>query len=234
MAIVKYGAIVTDINGKVGGSIFKQVASQVSVLQNRTARNPRGHDPKYAASQTANMKTITASIAQQWREFSDVERNAWKSAAQSFVAHNRAGNKITLSGYAYFMKVNCNLVNGFNRSIGAPTPLALLTQLTNVSYTASTISSLLNVNWANSLAADEYLIVSATPMQSIGRGFDKTKLRTIAAFGDTAPSPFQCWTPYSEVFGTPVTNQTIWLALQVTNALTGQISPPIYKRLTFL
>lgn len=99
MARVKYGAIVTEINGKVGGSVFQ--------------RNAYGHSLKNTPSvrslntQSQQIRKISMqSRSKSWSTFSQSDRDSWVAYAQTFPIPSRLNPDSNLNGYNYYLKYN--------------------------------------------------------------------------------------------------------------------------------
>jgi len=103
MALIKLGAVVTQISGKVGGTTFGH-GSNGSYMKNRGS---------YINKQTTKRKAVNtalASITSQWRTLSDAQRLGWQALSPSFPYVNRIGNTAYLSGFNLFTQFNYNRV----------------------------------------------------------------------------------------------------------------------------
>lgn len=104
MALIKLGAFVTEVSGKVGGSIFSRNKGGAYVKNRVVPLNP---DTNFQSA----VRAIFASISQAWSGLTQNQITAWNNAVGDFPYQNRLGEKKTLSGKALFQRLNDNLLN---------------------------------------------------------------------------------------------------------------------------
>lgn len=99
MAQIKLGMGLTDIKGKVGGSVFSSNKNGKYFRNNSVGggRESQIWDTK---------KTILGSVAQIWRTLSEGQREAWNLAATQIPKQNLVGDTVFWSGFNYFSSVN--------------------------------------------------------------------------------------------------------------------------------
>lgn len=104
MAQIKLGLALTDIKGKVGGSVFSSNKNGKYFRNNSVGggRNSAIWDTK---------KTILGSVAQRWRLLSHDQREAWNLAATQIPKTNKVGDVVYWSGFNYFSSVNSKRLN---------------------------------------------------------------------------------------------------------------------------
>lgn len=102
MALAKFGAIVTDIRGKLGGHIFQGNGFSTTV---RTGYSGRGG----FHSQNSLFQTIEGRITADWRSLSAVVREQWELLAHNHPLQTILGDSVPVSGqnfhrhlYTYF------------------------------------------------------------------------------------------------------------------------------------
>lgn len=99
MAVVKYSGLVTDMKGKIGGSVMAGGSGGATMRQN-----------KYGNSkQSANFqrqKARVSSVSQAWRQLTDTQRNAWNAVTTEFPTTNKWGEPRFPSGYELFQRLN--------------------------------------------------------------------------------------------------------------------------------
>jgi hypothetical protein len=124
---VKFGAIVTSIDGKVGGSVFQRSA------YGHTLKNtPQMVKPNTIIQQTRKVSMFNSAKA--WGALTQNNRDAWDTYAQSFPLASRKNPSSNLNGYNYFLKHN--LLSSLANDL---TPLAD-PSVTNLSFTFDTLS----------------------------------------------------------------------------------------------
>lgn len=99
MARVKFSALLTSVQGTVGGSVFQKNKAGF------TLKNKPVVTKTAALKQTAarNFVTVLMSI---WRSYSDTERNAWQLYTNFNPTFTKNSSAVLLSGYQLFMKYN--------------------------------------------------------------------------------------------------------------------------------
>ena len=120
MARIKYGTIVTQINGSVGGNVFQNNAFGFTLKSKGAVRKPSSN------KQNIN-KGYVSSVSKAWANLSDSDRNAWISYAATYPQPSKHSPTDYLSGYGLFLKWNQVYMTGTTipgQIIAAP-PLAL-------------------------------------------------------------------------------------------------------------
>lgn len=109
MARVKFGAIVTDMRGKLGGHLF-QASGNTRVL--RTGRKPTVVKTKFTQVQEGYLKRARNS----WNtDTTAAKKQNWYTAAPNYPVKNAFGDKVIIGGRALFIKrYMAALQAGFN------------------------------------------------------------------------------------------------------------------------
>lgn len=98
MATIKFGAIVTDMRGKLGGHVF-QKGNQSRVM--KTKASPRQNKTSLRNSQQIILETVRS----QWRGLTDAGRLEWSAASSPLSFPSVFNDKIILSGYQLYLKL---------------------------------------------------------------------------------------------------------------------------------
>lgn len=98
MAIVRMGAVVGGISGRVGGVVFASGRSGAVV---KTAARRVGGDTVRARS----VQSVPSAVAGAWAALTDAQRAAWRTAAASVTRTNRLGLGRQLSGWQLYWSV---------------------------------------------------------------------------------------------------------------------------------
>lgn len=104
MAVIKFGAIVTDARGKLGGHVF--------------GKNQHGNSLGTKAVKAVNLTQWQARrgnnmniIIKAWNNLSEANKNQWRATALEFPYTNKFGDKKTMNGYNFFVKTQQNRLN---------------------------------------------------------------------------------------------------------------------------
>jgi hypothetical protein len=103
MARVLYGAIVTEIKGKVNGLVFQKMGSTFGM---RTYKN------QYPNKGTSSQKkrTTWAITASLWKTLTPTQKLSYKNNAASYPTLDKFGNPVVLNQFQLFMLINQILV----------------------------------------------------------------------------------------------------------------------------
>lgn len=102
MALIKLGAFITQLSGKIGGQSISN-RGNVTTIRNITQPSP-------AASLLQSMqRSLTSTISNSWQFLTQTQRDAWAATAVNYTYENRVGQIITRNAYQTFCFCNQNL-----------------------------------------------------------------------------------------------------------------------------
>ena len=113
MASIKYSALISDIKGKLNGTVFSQGRYGSSIRNNK---NGGGRGSALFDSQ----KSALTSISSAWRSLSDEQKQAWNDNAASFPKRNKFGDLVLQTGFNVFMGANVTLLKSGLPTIESP------------------------------------------------------------------------------------------------------------------
>lgn len=118
MALVFMPAGAERALGSVGQHVFMECKAGSTVRQRVNPSQPRS-----AAQLAVRSKMTTTSRA--WASLSDANRLAWNAYAAAHPVSNSFGQQVTLSGFNWFCKLTCNLLESGGAQVDtAPTTSA--------------------------------------------------------------------------------------------------------------
>lgn len=224
MASVKYGTIVTELKGKIGGNVFQGGRAAP------TLKKLWGYIRKQDQAQLSwnNIKRAEfAVVTQTWRTLTDEQRTSWSAAAPSFPFYNKFGDSYTGTGYQLYMQ--CNLLYYVIHS-EVLTVAPSVTEFPNGSLiTMSELTpSRFTLHYPTAPGAGWYLDVQATagfsPGANMGRGgYKKLGLKT---FNDDNNAIFIA--QYKARFGAPVVDTLIKVRCKWVEEVSGLSSQWFY------
>jgi len=104
MALIQMGNIITDIRGKIQGTVFSRNIAG-NTMRNKTV-------PKIYTSEWASVyKQRQQFLMRFWRTLTDSERQTWVEGRTNYTFTNKLGNSITPQANVLFAQLN------FNKSI---------------------------------------------------------------------------------------------------------------------
>lgn len=226
MAKLKYGAVVTDSRGSIGGMVFSRDRFGAVARQKTQPR---------AASSTARtlVQAGLANLSQRWgTTLSQSQRNAWEALATSNPVTDVFGNSHALSGMQLY--VRCNQLR---RQVGlayidtAPGSQAT-TALATMSLTVTT-APLVRISYtATPLGAGDRLYIRATPPLSPGIGNVSPYLAFCSFSGLAQASTYTFTSDYTAKFGSPITGRAISVEVRTMRDANGKLSTALTAKVT--
>jgi len=215
---VKFGALVVDGRGKIGGHVMSKNRSGAYMRTKVTPTNPN------TASQSA-VRSILTGLSQAWRGLTQAQRNAWNGAVSSFATTDIFGDIKNPSGINLYVKLNANLAEvGVSAISLPPLPESVAAPILGA-ITATAGSPAFTVAFTPTpVPADTSYIVRCTAQVSPGKKFVKNLYRNVSVIAAAAASPANILAAYVAKFGTLVEGQKIGIEILAVNETTGQKS----------
>lgn len=227
MAIMIPGVAVSQVSGRVGGTIFSRNKGG-AYLRN-------GSKPIIVTSEAAQLiKAVVAGASRGWADLTQVQRDAWATWAGENPVINRLGQSRTLSGHQCFVQLNSRLLYaGFTALTlppvaTAPAPAPIVSLSCDISDTEAEI-----VFAPTPLGTGLALQVLAYPAPSEGIKNVKNRLALVYTGAAATASPVDIFAEVTARFGTLQAGQVLHIAARVLDSATGLISTPFYASATF-
>ena len=215
---IKWGAIVVDGSGKLGGHVASKNRGGTYFKTKVTPVNPQ------STFQTVN-RAYFAMLSQGWSSLTAAQIRGWNEAVELFRYTNVFGDLKTLSGKALYQKLNQNLlITGQSTISDAPEPQEVPAP---IAITAPGVVS--PASFSIDTTGDttgSVLYARATPVLSAGTSFIKNRLREIAIETGGSDVSIDIQAAYTARFEAPAAGDNIWVAVKAVNAI-GQASPEI-------
>lgn len=210
---LKFGAIVTDGRGKIGGHVASKNRSGAYLRTKVTPSNPN-------TVAQVQVRSILASLSQSWSLLTDGQRKGWNEAVKEWGTTDIFGDIKNPSGINLYVKINANLMSVGRPSLSdAPSKMEVPQSVIVggvLSLGTDSVVISMNNNLANSYAA----LVRATPALSAGVSFVKSQFRVIG-YSDVNNNTIELLGDYSAKFGTPSVGANIYASVQFV-LLNGQ------------
>ena len=217
MGLVKWGALVVDGRGKVGGTVMSKNRAGNYFRNKTTPVNPRT-----TAQVGARNRLITQSQA--WRGLTAAQIAAWNAAVEDFKKTNIFGDQVRPTGF--------NLHNGLNATLDLvsvaaiadpPAPVAV-GGITSVTLTMANGADTASIAYAPSpVPANEAYLVYMTPGVSAGKSFVNSEFRFVVFEDAAATTPLDVKADYASVFGAvPAAGLKVFVRLIPCSKVTGQ------------
>lgn len=216
MAKIKFGLVVTDARNKLGGHVFSKNRAGAYLRTLVTPVNPR-------SSTQTNVRALFGQISKAWSELTEAQRNAWRSAVDSWKRTDVFGDLKRPDGKALHQRLNQQAqVVGYPKIVTPAEP----------SEVASAIAASAEIDVTNtgarvlpmSTSPDSTVQVFATPQMSQGTQFVKDKLRVVYFAKGDAFVPLDLYTAYVARFGVPEANANIHFGIRYIDS-NGNATP---------
>jgi hypothetical protein len=211
---VKWGALMTDGRGKIGGQVASKNRSGAYMRNKVTPSNPQ------TSAQMAVRSTL-ASFSSGWRGLSQAARDAWNGAVSAFSRTNIFGDIVQPTGKNLYTRLNANLTNIGAATIGLP-PVPVEVVEPTVSFDTNTATPTDLQLQVDNLSNDQDYLILATPPTSAGKSFVKSEYRIIGVMPGNAAQPHNVSVDYISKFGDTVAGQKLFVKVVPVVTLTGQ------------
>lgn len=217
-AKIKFGMMMTDARGKLGGHVFSKNRAGAYTRTKVTPVNPQ-------SSYQVAVRNAFTSFAQNFRALTSAQILAWNTAVVNFVGTDVFGDSKTPSGINLYTRLNLNLDNAGQAAITTPPlptgadPNTIATLVADVSSSLFTITTV-----EAAVPTGHTLIVEATGLVSPGKSFVKSEFRVIGTFASAAASPHLAGADWIAKFGSLTAGQKVFARIKTVNNTTGEAS----------
>lgn len=222
MARIKFGMMMTDARGKLGGQVFTKTRSGAAVRTKVTPSNPQ------TASQ-GSVRSAFGIFSQGWNGLTEAQRQSWNSAVDEYKRTNVFGDQYKLSGKNLYMSINQNL-----STIG----VAAVDNVPEIKTTAGITLDSASMNLADdeldissvvvgSYSTGSKIVYEATAALSPGKyNFSGAyRIFNVSALGGDPLSPAVMYNYYVFKFGTPPPDKKISIRAYIIDSVAGISSP---------
>jgi hypothetical protein len=222
MALIKFGSIITDSRGKVGGLVLRMTrwGNTLNVKARTTAAR---------TARQAIAGAILSNTATDWNTtLSESEREDWRTLAATQFSIDAWGNARALTGIALFTRVNsARLAAGLSLITTAPADQAVTTPLT--ATLTITAGPTLSIAWTTTPApANHRVKIYCTRPMSQGTIVAQKKYQFVQLSAAAAASPLDITAAYTALFGPPQGGRRIYAQLAFWNQTNGAQSARLY------
>ena len=221
MALVKFGAVITDSRGQIGGH-------QLRMTQYGPVLGMKGSPTKRTTSRRSITRAIFTDFSKRWwSTLTPSQRDDWRALAAANPITNPWGDEYSLTGLAYYIKLNARLTTaGLAPTDDAPGDQAV-SSLTSVTLAATAPDSLAITFDPTPVPTDYKLYVFATAAQSPGAtNFDR-HFFFIGVVDAAETSPFELWPLYSTRLPQLYVGRQYAVSVAMLKTTNAALSPPI-------
>jgi len=191
---MKFGAIVVDGRGKIGGHVASKNRAGAYLRTKVTPVNPR-------SGSQMQVRNWLAQMSQAWRGLTQSQRNAWNAAVTDFARTDIFGDLKNPSGFNLHNRLNINLLRTGQSILTLPPAPAPVVDILLDSVTATASTGDISMIFTPAGTADSDIVIRGTAPLSAGVNFVKSELRDFNVIGSSNPSPESLGVDYTARFG---------------------------------
>ena len=193
---VKFGALVVDGRGKIGGHVASKNRAGAYLRTKVTPVNPQ-------TTAQSTVRNRLSGISSGWRGLTAAQRLAWNSTVNDFAKTDIFGDIRNPTGFNLYQRLNNNLLTCGESAITAPPAPLAVDAFTSITLTAEdgTVAEALSLAHVGEVEADHLVKVYATPPMSAGVNFVKSEYRLIEILANSASTPADILASYQAVHG---------------------------------
>jgi len=213
---MKFGAIVTDGRGKVGGHVASKNRS-CAYLRTKVTPVNRNSDAQ------ALVRNRFTTLSQAWRALTAGQIQAWNNAVADYATTNIFGDLRNPSGINLFQSLNNVLLSIGETMIFNPPLPAEVAQIEIASFAATSGTPTMILTLGGVIPANTTVKVYATTSLSAGKNFVKSEFRYIGKFDAAHAAALDIKADYLEKFGViGAVGSKIFVQVEPVNVTTGQ------------
>jgi hypothetical protein len=218
---MKFGAIVTEGRGKIGGHVASKNRAGAYLRTKVTPVNPQ-------SIAQMGVRSLFSSLSSAWKGLTADQRNSWLGAVSDYAKTDIFGDLKNPTGAQLYQRLNNNLVNiGETALLVAPAPVAI-PNLESLTVAIAAGAGTMIVNFSPVIPVTEKFIVKATPAVSAGVSFVKSEYRQIAVKDSTFVTTGDLAADWENKFGDiGAAGQKIFIQFIPVVIATGQAGTPI-------
>lgn len=207
----KFGAIVVDGRGKLGGHFFSKNIGGSFMGSKVTPSNPQS---RVQFRRRKFFKWLTY----YWRELTEVQRKAWNDAVPEFLTTNIFGDVRNPTGFELYFQVNY-IRNEFGLTWFSLPPVNKCDfKLNSASVIVQINPNLFRVTFNPAIVYGMGVYVYTTLGLSPGRAFDKNKLHYLRDLANIGQTTYNIQTQYINIMGAmPPLGSKVYTRLQVVD-----------------
>ena len=216
MAKIKFGMMMTDASGKLGGQVFSKNRGGSYVRTKVTPLNPQ-------STAQMSVRGIFAGISSSWSALLDSQRATFNNFVSDYARTDIFGDLRNPSGKNLYQRLNQNLaISGQAGIVVCVSPSEV--PFANLADAFGGVAAQEFLIETHGVTTGSKVVIWATAPLSQGTSFVKNKLRQIQVADGGNTTTTDIWGSYVAKFGTPAAGANIFVGVRVINA-NGQASP---------
>lgn len=221
MALIKWGMMVVDGRGKLGGHVLTKSRNGASVRTKVTPTNPQ------TSYQQAN-RAVFGQLSSNWTSLTEAQRQAWNQAVQEWQKTNIFGDLKNPAGRDLYISLNRNILQAGGTEILVPPTKEGIQPNAITSVDFDDVTESINIDLLEQIRTDERALIYLTAPMSSGRYNFSGAYRFFEGYA--AKTIKISFADYEERFGSLVEGKALGVQVVICNQVTGEKSPPMNER----
>ena len=218
---MKFGAIVVDGRGKIGGHVASKNRAGAYLRTKVTPVNP---NTSYQVLARQRLSTLATA----WSALGDAPRLAWNNATDLWKSTNIFGDLKHPSGFNLFQRLNNNLAQVGVAQINTPPLPTTIGAWTTFSFVPDNTGTMVLTFLPTPVPAGYAVLIDGTAPCSPGLSNANARFRRVTSLAAAAATGVNIQAAYVAKFGSiaPVGDR-IFLRAKYINIATGQVGLPV-------
>lgn len=218
MAKIKFGMMMTDARGKLGGQVFSKNRGGAYIRTKVTPSNPQ-------TQAQAQVRSNLATLSSGWNSLTAQQIAQWNGAVNDWTSTDVFGDIKKPTGKNLYVKLNVNLLNSGQPTFANPPAKLDLPALVDIDVDVTTATDTLEIDGLPVFAEGKYQIEACAPVP-IGVNFVKNKFRVISYETQAIAGVVDVSTAYINKFGAVGSAENIFFRIRAIGG-NGQAGVPL-------
>lgn len=224
MAKIKFGMMMTDARGKLGGQVFSKNRGGSYIRTKVTPSNPQ-------TQAQAQVRSNLATLSSGWNSLTADQIAQWNGSVENWTSTDVFGDIKKPTGKNLYVKLNVNLLNSGQSAIVTPPTKIELPALVDIDVDVDTTLNTLSIAGLPVFTDGVYQIEACAPVPR-GVNFVKNKFRVISYETQATAGVVAVSTAYINKFGSVANAENIFFRIRAI-AENGQAGVPLIVRAVF-
>lgn len=225
MAKIKFGMMMTDARGKLGGQVFSKNRGGAYIRTKVTPSNPQ-------TQAQAQVRSNLATLSSSWNSLTASQIAQWNGSVDDWTSTDVFGDIKKPTGKNLYVKLNVNLLNSGQNVIPTPPAKMELPALVDIDVDVTTATNKVEIDGLPVFASVKYQIEACAPVPR-GVNFVKNKFRVISYATQATAGVVDVSSAYINKFGSVADAENIFLRIRAIGA-NGQAGVPLVVKATII
>lgn len=216
----KFGAIVVDGRGKIGGHVASKNRAGAYFRTKVTPVNPQ-------TSAQSGVRANLTFMSQSWQLLTEEQRAGWNGAVANYGRTDIFGDIKNPSGFNLYMRLNLNILAAGGGIVSDVPVDTFAPELVTFTAAPDSVAGDFDIVFAPTpVPTNTAYVVECTEQTSAGKSFVKNLFRTVQVLPAADATPTNIFANYTAKFGTLIPGKKITVRVKAVNLISGLSSTP--------